>query len=126
MKHPDQYTPIPKAPKPAKAPKRLAPMSKKRRAALPQREQVRNAVTARGCQGPLMGAPLPCAGPLDPHEPRGGSERNLTWLDVEQVICLCRRHHDWVHAHPRAAYALGLLIKSGPARQPTYTRTGER
>lgn len=49
-----------------------------------------------------------CGGPLDVHEPltraRGGDP-----TDPDACVLLCRRHHDWVHAHPREASCLGLL-----------------
>lgn len=47
----------------------------------------------------------------DIHEPltraRGGS---IT--DVENTISVCRRCHDWIHAHPEIATDLGLLKHS--------------
>lgn len=49
-----------------------------------------------------------CWGWLDVHEPltraRGGS---IT--DPDNGVLLCRRHHEWTHAHPREALELGLL-----------------
>lgn len=116
--------PRPKAPtRASKGRRRLPPMSPKRRRALTVRAEVVAAVTARDrtCRGPGMGAPGPCWGPLDAHEPRGGSERHLTWLDADQAILLCRGHHSFVHAHPAESYRLGLLIRSSPlTRPPTF------
>ncbi len=46
---------------------------------------------------------------VDPHHiaPRG--RRVDLKYDVDNGICLCRTHHDWVHAHPFEAEELGLL-----------------
>lgn len=38
---------------------------------------------------------------------RGGSI-----LEPDNVKALCRKHHDWIHAHPEDATALGLLAPS--------------
>ena len=53
-----------------------------------------------------------CGGPLDPHEPltrqRGGDA-----TDPDQVILICRRHHDWAHDEdPETAETIGVLIPS--------------
>lgn len=54
-------------------------------------------------------APLvACGGPLDGHEPltrgRGGDP-----LDVDNILTVCRSHHDHLHAHPAWAESVGLL-----------------
>lgn len=33
-------------------------------------------------------------------------------LDEDNVLAICRRCHDWIHEHPSAALALGLLKNS--------------
>lgn len=107
--------PVPKPePRQPKGRRRLPDASPKRRRARSQRQMVRVAVLKRDghCRAPGMGAPGRCWGPLDVHEPRGGSERSLSWLDVDACLLVCRFHHDWTHANPRAAYALGLLLRS--------------
>lgn len=99
---------------------RLAPVSKKRRAAMPDRERVRLAVIDRdrGCVVAAMGVPE--AGPcgqragramLEVHEviPRG---RGGDWLDVDNCIALCPAHHDWVTNNPASAAEYGL-VRSG-------------
>jgi hypothetical protein len=51
----------------------------------------------------------------DPHEPltraRGGST-----TDPDNIVGLCRRHHDDIHLEPPWAYALGLLRHSWDPR----------
>ena len=84
----------------------LRPVSEVRRQRAAEREQVRQTVIARdgGCvaRGLLPGA---CGGRLDPHEPQRGA--NL--LDPDQVLCVCRIHHGYLHEHPADSYELGLL-----------------
>lgn len=45
----------------------------------------------------------------DPHEPltraRGGSI-----VDLDNIVLLCRDHHDWIDQHPTEATALGMLV----------------
>jgi hypothetical protein len=85
-------------------------MSVKRRRLLRQRAVVVRAVMERdgGCiAAPILGTP--CWGPLDPHEPDQRSHDKNAWLNAEQVVAICRGHHDWAHNHPAAAYELGLL-----------------
>lgn len=49
-----------------------------------------------------------CGGPLDPHEviPRS------VWPDgelvLENVMMVCRRHHEWIGDNPAHAHALNL------------------
>lgn len=47
----------------------------------------------------------------DIHEPltraRGGSI-----VDLDNTVAVCRRCHDWIHAHPDEATSLGLLKHS--------------
>ena len=94
-------------------------MSKKRRSELAERRQVVADVIRRdgGC---LMRDTYPdapdgaCGGPVEGHEvlPKG---RGGDWLDRENVVALCRFHHDFVHAHPAWSERVGLLKKSGVA-----------
>jgi hypothetical protein len=48
---------------------------------------------------------------VDLHEPltraRGGSI-----LDPANTFAVCRICHEWIHAHPKAATAIGLLTRS--------------
>lgn len=65
----------------------------------------------RICRAAGIVRDIGCNGPLDGHEPlprsRGGDP-----TDPEQVILVCRQHHDWIHAHPEASYGYGLLIRT--------------
>jgi hypothetical protein len=37
-------------------------------------------------------------------------------LDEDNVLAICREHHDWVHANPKAATELGLLLSQWDRR----------
>ena len=50
---------------------------------------------------------IPCAGRIDPHHVKRRSQGGQD--TVENLISLCRAHHDWVHAHPDESYQLGFL-----------------
>lgn len=56
--------------------------------------------------------PIGCASGdnrIDPHHIAPRSQRpDLSYID-SNGICLCRWHHDWVHANPLQARAKGLL-----------------
>lgn len=49
-----------------------------------------------------------CGGPLDPHEviPRSAWHDGQYVLD--NVLMVCREHHDWIGDYPDAAHAVGL------------------
>lgn len=49
-----------------------------------------------------------CGGPLDPHEIIPRSAWHAGQYELENVLTVCRRHHDWIGAFPDAAHALGL------------------
>jgi hypothetical protein len=71
---------------------------------------VREAVLRRdgGCVAPGAFG-IGCGGPLDPHhrvtKGMGGKRAPDT---VDDLITLCRRHHDYVTEHPADAIAAGL------------------
>ena len=44
----------------------------------------------------------------DTHHVRG--KTGLLYFDVRYFKSCCRRAHDWIHAHPTEAQALGLLV----------------
>lgn len=95
---------------------RIRPVSKKRAAQLRQRAKVRKEVLTRdGFTCRARGGLLPgrCWGDLDVHEVvsrgRGGS-----FLDPENCVTLCRRHHDWVGANIAEAEAKGWLKSLTP------------
>jgi hypothetical protein len=87
--------------------------SAKRRAEIPERRLVVACVFARDlqiCQA--KHAPGDCAGVLDPHELIPRSVWRRGYLVVENVISVCRRHHDWIDDHPDDAELLGLHARS--------------
>lgn len=98
---------------------RLAPISPNRRRDLKRRAEVMRIVRGRDrdCRATAVSQKYPelpptCAGPLDGHELMPRSAWKAGWLDPSNVILLCRKHHDWVHAHPVTAVTLGLLSPS--------------
>lgn len=102
--------------------KRGAPIpqvSKKRARENRQRSKVRDEVLTRdGFTCRTRGGIIPsiprCAGPLDVHEVIGRG-RGGSFLDPENCLTLCRRHHEWVTAHPREATELGLTASLPPS-----------
>lgn len=63
-----------------------------------------------GCRAVSLIRSVQCAGRIDPHHiirrSQGGPDT------PENLVCLCRAHHSWVHEHPEQSYALGLLRRS--------------
>jgi 5-methylcytosine-specific restriction endonuclease McrA len=61
----------------------------------------------KGCRGRALIPDLSCWGKLDPHHilrrSQGGQDT------PENLVTLCRAHHDWVHAYPESSRQLGLL-----------------
>lgn len=91
--------------------RRIAARSKRALEKLPERARVVDAAFDRDrgrCRAEFSVSWIRCGGRLDPHEviPRS------VWPDgelvLENVIMICRRHHDWVGDHPEAAHAAGL------------------
>jgi hypothetical protein len=58
------------------------------------------------------GWPITCAGEMDGHEVIPRSRWPGGHLVATNVRMCCRRHHDWIHAHPVTATTLGLLAPS--------------
>lgn len=60
-----------------------------------------------GCVAATLVRGVQCAGRIDPHHvlrrSHGGPDT------PENLVCLCRAHHSWVHDHPAQSVALGLL-----------------
>lgn len=101
---------------------RLRPMSEKRRAMLDERRafvasvlQERPRCEAGEPIGTCDGKHRCARDSVDVHEvktrARGGSI-----LDADNVIAVCRRCHDWIHANPAASLRLGLLASSWSVR----------
>jgi hypothetical protein len=98
---------------------RLSPTSQARIADLPRRKEIREAVFARdgGClmspwrgmneQGRDWG---PCVGVLTPYHLLKASQGGDYSMD--NLITLCSMHNGMVEDFPKAAAALGLVIRS--------------
>jgi hypothetical protein len=98
--------------------RRLTPLrkvSRKRSRQMRERWQVRAFVGLRDegqCRGALLVPLVGCAGPLDVHELVRRSQWREGFLHPENCVLLCRSHHDFVHANPSSARAVGLLLRS--------------
>lgn len=90
---------------------RLPAASSKRKKAMSARKKMLAEFYTGICEGAKRVPDVRCGGPLDPHEPltraRGGS---IT--EPENLMWICRNHHDWAHAHPLQAHKVGLLRHS--------------
>lgn len=102
-----RYTPLK-----AKTPlKRGEPIKRARAKAVPT--SLYKQVLARdlGCVARDTVRQIRCYGRIDPHHvlprSRGGKDT------LDDLISLCRAHHEWVHDHPAESYELGLLRRSG-------------
>jgi hypothetical protein len=88
-------------------------MSDKRRAELPLYNQAKAVAWERDrglCQGATRWANVPCGGPIDPHHIDPTGEHPKKRCDPDNIVCLCRAHHDQVHqVDPVGARARGLL-----------------
>lgn len=92
------------------------PTARRRSAGSPGRsgvpKDVRQEVMMRdgGCVAMRMIPEVLCWGPCDPHHihrrSQGGQDT------PENLVVLCRAHHDWVHANPLRSMSLGLLKRS--------------
>ena len=65
-----------------------------------------------GCRGRALIPELSCWGRLDPHHilrrSQGGQD------SPDNLVTLCRAHHDWVHGNPESSRNLGLLKRPEP------------
>jgi len=101
-----RYTPLK-----AKTPlKRGEPIKRSRSKPVPS--SLYQQVLARdlGCKARDTVRQIRCFGRIDPHHilPRGRGGADT----LENLVSLCRAHHDWVHDHPAESYDLGLLRRS--------------
>lgn len=71
-------------------------------------------------RGTLVGV-APHGGELDPHHIVLKSRAPELRLEPSNLVTLCRNHHDWVHDHPIAATAFGLLASSPPGATRSKT-----
>lgn len=83
-------------------------MSKKRRALLARRAEVRQVVLVRDrvCQAAVFVPEVACGflpgrPGLEVDELRGGSRRATEWLDPEDCQAICPVHHDWKTDHKK-------------------------
>lgn len=51
----------------------------------------------------------PCSGRIDPHHVWPQQRYPERRADVDVLLCLCRQHHESVHAHPAVSRQYGLL-----------------
>lgn len=89
----------------------ISRISRKRKAEADAYDRARTAAYLRDrgeCQAKTLWPDVECHGRIDPHHLRPRS-RGGALADVENLRCLCRAHHDSVHAYPLRATALGLL-----------------
>lgn len=89
---------------------RLRQRSAKRAEETEQRRDAMLQVHARdghNCAAEQLVPEVTCGGCLDGHEPRRRSQGGDP-LDPDQIIQVCRRHHDWVGNNPAAARERGL------------------
>lgn len=58
----------------------------------------------------------------------GGTGDERRGFGPENLVALCRRCHDYVHAHPEESYTLGFLVHSwaNPAEIPVTLKGGEK
>lgn len=100
-------SPLPKR----SAPLKRSPIRKKQPKSFPADVLAEIMQRDRGCVAQPAWREVQCAGRLDPHHAlmrsQGGKDR------PEDVIMLCRAHHDAVHQNPARSYALGLLRRGG-------------
>jgi hypothetical protein len=60
-----------------------------------------------GCVARPLVPEVRCAGRIDPHHALMKSQGGQDTLD--DLIAVCRSHHDYIHANPARSYELGLL-----------------
>lgn len=62
------------------------------------------------CAAAAAGRPATCttASPKG----MGGSSDPERWYGLANLVCLCRRCHGHVHAHPRESYDQGWIVHS--------------
>lgn len=89
----------------------LSPESPKRKKERAAYRRMKAAVYERDghtCQAAALVPDVACGGPLDPQHVIPRSAWAGGRLVAENVLCVCRRHHDWIGSHKQAAADLGL------------------
>lgn len=95
--------------------KRLSPRSKRREREAAERRVVVMLALARDrrtCRAASLVPEVGCAGPLDPHEIIPRSAWRAGYLELDNVITICRAHHEWVGDQPDEAERRGLHGRS--------------
>lgn len=108
---------------------RLRPESAKHRADRARRDAVKRVVWRRDrgeCQAKDRVPDVRCSGPKDPHEIIPRSAWSKGYLEVDNVITICRAHHDWVGDHPDLAHDVGLHGYSWERPDQTPETQGEQ
>lgn len=101
---------------------RILTVGRRRARRIDEQAEVRRAVFKRdgGCIVRALGemrivsegVPVPgCFGPPSAHHLLKASQGGA--YTEENLVTLCVGHNDWVEDQPRAAYALGLVIRRG-------------
>lgn len=91
---------------------RLEHWSPKRREQQIAYDRARQAVWNRDggrCQAATVFPAVECYGRIDPHHIALTGPYPELRCDVDNMICVCRRHHDHIHHHPLEAKKAGLL-----------------
>jgi hypothetical protein len=118
---PDQYSGRRRystfSPKPRKP---LKPMSDKRARQLDEYEDACDAALerdSRQCRLAASVRDVKCWGPIDPHHIVPVARSPRLRCDVDNIIAVCRGHHDWIDANMDEATALGWLALPPPVHQ---------
>lgn len=99
----------------------LRHISEKRLARLAERERAVDEAFYRHhhrCVLATMVPEVPCRGKLDAHEimPRSAWAEGI--YDVDNIVPVCRAHHDWIDAHEPEAHAYGVHAYSWEREGP--------
>ena len=61
------------------------------------------------CKAAAAFPAVECWGRVDPHHVAPVGRYPELRCDPDNIVCVCRRHHDHIHAHPLQAKEEGLL-----------------
>lgn len=102
----------------------LRPISKRRARDLRKRAKVVARVHERdgGCVASGLVPEVRCwtpEGHRDGHELVKHGQWKAGWLEEDNVVSVCRAHHDWIEEQPAKAFELGLAkhAEPGPVRK---------
>jgi hypothetical protein len=104
----------------------LAPESDRRKRERPTYRRMRAAVFERdghACQAAALVPSVACWGPLDPQHVIPRSAWAGGRLVADNVLSVCRGHHEWIGANKTAAADLGLHGWSWSPRPPDVKGT---